>query len=715
MSDRKIGHVVSVDSFRVVIELDGDLKSLYKSGYDNIYDIARINSYVILPVGSEKIVAYITRVKVQDETELNSSSSSGIITLPESKRLIVATMIGTITSDKEYVQGVYNFPILDNPVWYVKTEDLDQIFDQEQKENISFDEDYFLPVGIPPAFPDYEIKINPDQLFGKHAAVLGNTGSGKSCTIASILQSIFRWESNGQQINSANIIIFDTNGEYKKAFDFEKSDLNERVNALNISKDGLKVPYWFMNYDDFDYLFQPAEGSQAPVLKRALVKAKDKKSASREGLPKAIRAELDNVLEYIESGNDNELNRVVYHSLESTCDFLEEYYEELELHQILNDLVDQRTNLTPNNGWVNGVIRADIKQNVLDDLKPKLKQLDKETNGASVSTENDADLPIYFNYKDLFEECIDEAIEELETSSSRIREYVTTLILRIRSYYYDDRISIPFLLKSNNIDKALPTFLSFLTGIFTKAIKDTNNIYSEYLKEEDKEGNPKNVVKTESDSQIAIIDLSLLPYEVLENVTGLIGRLILEFLQRLIKVSDYQDKRGDFPIVLVLEEAQNYIPEQDRKEDRVSISKRVFERIAREGRKYGLSLIIASQRPSELSRTILSQCNSYIIHRLQNPGDQSYVKKLVSSANEDILNQLPVLPQQHAVITGDAVRSPVQIKINDVNPQPDSDDPEFFAKWIQEPEQDLNKKFPDFEKVVNEWINKSDNQNDNEE
>jgi hypothetical protein len=126
----------------------------------------------------------------------------------------------------------------------------------------------------------------------------------------------------------------------------------------------------------------------------------------------------------------------------------------------------------------------------------------------------------------------------------------------------------------------------------------------------------------------------------------------------LIKVEDYQDQRGAFPIVLVLEEAQNYIPDQDRKEDRFSISKKVFKRIAREGRKYGLSLAVASQRPSELSSTILSQCNSYIIHRLQNSRDQGYVKKLVSSANEDILNQLPVLPQQHAIITGDAVRRP---------------------------------------------------------
>src|SRR5690606_4867274 len=112
---------------------------------------------------------------------------------------------------------------------------------------------------------------------------------------------------------------------------------------------------------------------------------------------------------------------------------------------------------------------------------------------------------------------------------------------------------------------------------------------------------------------------------------------------------------------------QNYIPEKNYR-DRESVSKRVFERIAREGRKYGLSLLVSSQRPSELSKTVLSQCNSFIIHRLQNPEDQKYVRQLVSVANEDILQQLPVLPQQHVVIMGDAVRSPVQAKINDADP-----------------------------------------------
>ncbi len=187
--------------------------------------------------------------------------------------------------------------------------------------------------------------------------------------------------------------------------------------------------------------------------------------------------------------------------------------------------------------------------------------------------------------------------------------------------------------------------------------------------------------------------MSLLPYEVLETITGLIGRLILDFVSRFP-----ESDRGKLPLVIALEEAQNYIPEKNRG-DRESIAKKVFERIAREGRKYGISLLVSSQRPSELSKTVLSQCNSFIIHRLQNPEDQKYVRQLVSAANEDILQQLPILPQQHVVIMGDAVRTPVQARINNANPKPNSNNPKFIENWTM----DLPENFPNYEKIAEAW------------
>ncbi|QEK13141.1 DUF87 domain-containing protein [Crassaminicella thermophila] len=720
MFERSIGRVINVDSFRVTVELDNDIKSLYKSGYQDIYEIARINSYVILPIGSERIVALITKVRISDETELELSSNS--ISLPKSKRYLIATMIGTIDSSDNYVQGVYNFPILDNPVWYIMKEELEIIFDQSlEDELIDFKKDYFLPIGKSPAFFDFDIKINPDKFFGKHAAILGNTGSGKSCTISSILQTVFKTkyrykEGNtikSEYIKNAHIIVFDTNGEYSKAFTFDNPDLNNRVNTFKIDKDGIRVPFWFMNYNDFDYLFKPSEQTQSPILKKAIAIAKSNTDfTSGEDTKKEINItetligmQVDNIINLINSINidngDFKLKNYIYHELplhsENAKKLKSKYSEDFE------KLLECKSKLRQNGKYVNGPLDFETLSQVLENLISKREEdyiAVEAENKKELRNETNIDIPGYFNFIEIINTYIDAAIDDIGESKSKYKEYLSSLKMRLSSFYADDRFNIPFMLKEKDFNNSLAIFLKYLVGVLSlddNELKE-ENIFTKY-KFQKEEGEYKNISNSNNISQISILDMSLLPYEVLENITGLIARLILEFLQRIEKVKEYKDKRGKLPIVLVLEEAQNYIPEIDENKDRISISKKIFQRIAREGRKYGLSLVISSQRPSELSRTILSQCNTFIVHRLQNPEDQRYINKIVSSANEDILNQLSVLPQRHAIIMGDAVRSPVLVRINEVNPKPDSDDPEFFRNWIKEPSNDI-----DFNKVTDNWL-----------
>ncbi|GAA4717591.1 ATP-binding protein [Brevibacillus fulvus] len=694
MQEQIIGRVISVDSFRVIIELDASVKTLYRSGFNDIYEIARINSYISIPVGAEKIIAMITRVKISDETEFEGSENS--ILLPKSKRYIIATMIGTINNSNKYIQGVYNFPILDNPVCYVLKQDLEIIFDHKPKGTvIDLRNDYFLPIGKSPTFSDFDIKINPDKFLNKHVAVLGNTGSGKSCTIASIFQSMFRGKfltKDGlKTLTDAHVVIFDTNGEYKKAFQFKDEELKTRVNTFTITKEGLKVPYWFMNYDDFDYLFEPSHQTQAPIFKNAISLAKKYKkkqsNSSNSNNYSPIRTNyLKRIIEMLEDSKDFRLRSFIKEELEDDKLFIETKLPEYKEH--IFKLEQAGSNLTKNGQYWNGSLNKEI----LEEVYEAITKIKGECDSIESEKENhfvNVDLPSYFNFFDLFNNYIDDAIMEIDHSDGKYREYLSSLKLRLSSFYNDDRISTPLMLKNDNISEALHYYLKYILGVLTEQY---DNDFCEYR------FNQSNVNNPEQKSQITIIDMSLLPYEVLENITGLIGRLLLEFVQRIEKVEEYEEFRGKYPIVIVLEEAQNYIPQVDRKKDRVSISKRVFERIAREGRKYGLSLIVSSQRPSELSKTILSQCNTFIVHRLQNPEDQSYVRQLVSSANADILSQLPILPQQHAIIMGDAVRSPVQVRLNDVVPKPDSDDPEFFSQWLG------NSIDIDFKKVVKEWV-----------
>ena len=186
---------------------------------------------------------------------------------------------------------------------------------------------------------------------------------------------------------------------------------------------------------------------------------------------------------------------------------------------------------------------------------------------------------------------------------------------------------------------------------------------------------------------MVILDLSLLAAEVLENVTALIGRLILDFLQRMGEHGGEQT-RGSLPVVLVLEEAQNYI-QQSRFAEEESISRLVFERIAREGRKYGLSLVVASQRPSELSKTVLSQCNSFIVHRLQNPEDLRYFREIVPGIYGPMLEQIPALAPQTALVLGECVPAPTLVKVRDACPIPRSRDPKFYRYWTADDAPDV--------------------------
>jgi len=179
--------------------------------------------------------------------------------------------------------------------------------------------------------------------------------------------------------------------------------------------------------------------------------------------------------------------------------------------------------------------------------------------------------------------------------------------------------------------------------------------------------------------------------DVLENVTALLGRLVFGLAQRV-------SPRGTLPILLVLEEAHRYVPAATQ--GRQLRSAAVFERIAKEGRKYGVGLLVASQRPSELSRTLVAQCGTLIAHRIVNPEDQELIRHATPFAGRDVLRQLPGLATQHAVVLGEAVAAPSHVRIRDIQNPPLSRDPDFIGMWQRggiEEVDDL------FDRTAQEW------------
>jgi len=733
-SDREIGRVLNVDSFRIVIEIDKENKSLTKAHYTGICPVARINSYVIIPVGYEKIVGHVTKVQMFSET--SEVKNVATITLPDVKRLIWATMIGTIKKrdDEEvYEQGITAYPCLDNPVCFILKEELDCIFDKRS----AFDKNeyekgvrnkYYIPIGKSTAFPEYEVKLDPDALFSKHLAVLGNTGSGKSCTIASLIQTILNRKYDEQKINNAHIIIFDTNGEYARAFLKKQEDgKKEQIgNCLSVGLEGLKIPYWFMNFEDFKTLFRATEGSQAPVLNTALVLAKEGIIGSN---PVTTFLLLSNGLKDIYDsllGSEEKWKRAtdIYNScsmilamIQSNSDQLSSYMQsnniELQISQIINTIETLESNLIPSKSGRSYSFQSGFDQSMYTNwYESNRKTFESFLAGFNIEQNLlDADMPIYFKKTNFIVHYLYPAMNIQGRENSRIREYCSTLILRMNTFFKDERYKFLFN-DYGNFPFALATFLRYCLGRMASAKydefdRDVNGEKSGnppfldyYLKEINQCVVPNG--QRGLNHQIVIFDMSLLASDILENITALLGRLILEFLQRMGK---NKKDRGKFPLVLVLEEAHNYIPEKKKGQEKDSISKIVFERIAREGRKYGLSLVVSSQRPSELSKTVLSQCNSFIVHRIQNPEDQKYVQTIVPSINEDLLKQLPSLAQRTALIFGDCVRAPAQVYINEANPLPDSKDPKFMEHWLRlDPGAEEE---PDFEKICGEWEGKT--------
>jgi DNA helicase HerA-like ATPase len=188
--------------------------------------------------------------------------------------------------------------------------------------------------------------------------------------------------------------------------------------------------------------------------------------------------------------------------------------------------------------------------------------------------------------------------------------------------------------------------------------------------------------------QITIIDISTVPFDVRPTVTSQIGRLAFEF-------NYWNPHYRDFPILLVCEEAHAYIPRDN--DPRYEGTRQSMQRIAREGRKYGVGLAVISQRPNELSETVLAQCNTFICLRLTNPDDQAYVRNLVPEAERDLIEVLSSLGRGEALAMGQAVPLPTRLQFNKPDPVPNSSDVDFYNQWI------TGLKDLDVDDIVDRW------------
>ncbi|MCY3942470.1 MAG: DUF87 domain-containing protein [Gemmatimonadetes bacterium] len=698
-ADSEIGRVVAIDTAQVSIELNRDLKGMSRNTCEGAQEVGRINSYVVIQVGARRLVAMVTRVVLVEEAEMKADRT--MIALPAARRLMKATLIGTIEGS-EFRQGISVFPVLDSPVHLAERADLDAIFGPIERHSIDVPDPeeprYCIPIGESSIVQGRPIRINPDAFFGKHAAVLGSTGSGKSCTIATLLQSIREQPS----VKRTTCVILDTNGEYRSAFQEPNEDGSWKEagprRTLYIPSDPtnkderLAIPYWFMNADDFVRLFQASKGVQRPVLLEALRLARsDSTDASALWI---LREELLHEINRLWSlsGKDEKtsksvrdlanglLTRIAEDDVASAwAKMSEEYAVTVDDVEAALEKVSATAEQHIEEPWPK-VLSSNARKTIRDAINPIWEKLTGAHLGESASRAGrSADAPSYFDKLKFRSRHLEQVLRR-EESGARARDYTGTMLLRIDRLLADRRFEFLFCPVGDRLPDPVHALATFIRDTLGIAASDDVSLSTEtnfpssslpfYDRQRDKTG-PADVV---------ILDLSLLAAEVLENVTALVGRLILEFLQRL---GEHRGggMRGSLPIVLVLEEAQNYV-QQPRFDEEESIARLVFERIAREGRKFGLSLVVASQRPSELSKTVLSQCNSFIVHRLQNPEDLRYFKEIVPSIYAPMLEQIPALAPQTALVLGECVPAPALVRIRDARPVPKSQDPKFYRYWV---------------------------------
>lgn len=666
---------VSPDEIKVVLDIEAPEGVALNTGTARPFP--RINGYVLIPSDDGYLVAQVEWITIERSQypKRKGMQDFGLVDLPYPLRKMSLNPLGCLgyegaiggQESYRFRRGVESYPTVGDPVLLPTNSQLLAIVDSGERGRVK--------IGISPLAANAEVRIDPDRLFGRHLAVLGNTGSGKSCTVAGLI----RWslakakkERNDGSDPNARFIILDPNGEYINTF---KDMQKVRVFAVEPSEgiEQLQIPLWFWNSAEWSAFTQASAKTQRPTLIQALRTVRDGEIDNNIAPSRDMRRYLRTLVTAVQvekaSGNPWKgagqakgfRDRLIKWK-EGLCDDASFTQQESTVLGELNQQLSQT--LSSHQGeWPSIFTRLEIVT-----LLEKLSLTHSAFGGSDTDIlPIDADVPRPFSG--------DQLLRSVEANAElmNVSEYVETMLMRIRTILSDSRMKN---IINGSVDTTLYDWLI------------------EYIGD-----------NQASNGSIAVIDLSLVPAEVVHVITAVIARMTLESLQRYRKLN----KGKTLPTVLVMEEAHAFIKRyQDDSENQSSaaICCQVFEKIAREGRKFGLGLVLSSQRPSELSPTVLSQCNSYILHRISNDRDQELVHKLVPDNLRGILRDLPSLPSRNAILLGWASELPVLVQISSLpeDQRPKSDDPDFWNVWSSKDSEDRPvERVVDWKKIADDW------------
>jgi DNA helicase HerA-like ATPase len=681
ISSRIVGTVefVAPNEFRVVLDSDAPQTTALNATVPQGFP--RLNGFVLIPNEVGAIVAVVTWIGIERSYIPKASvhKDLSLIDLPFPVRKMVVTPLGTLQQDiqntdsvrfvNRFSRGVSVFPSVGDKVVLPTSEQLRSIIEGQGGFN-------GVVIGRSSFSGDAEVAVDPDKIFGRHLAVLGNTGSGKSCTVAGLIHWTLehaqkvRQERRGDGSVNARFIVLDPNGEYGTAF----KSWGARVFRVGDEKEGLLVPAWFWNVQEWVAFTGAKPGVQRPLLLQALRELKQG-GASIASEEQSIRRvftfyhqKLLSIIEMPSNYMDFPGKKETGQLLENIAQTCKDYAPEMQpdfadiaarIAELCEKIVEARKDRA---GYFGPFLRSELEQ-VSMELQELVNKFGEET---PLRATIDANVPRPFNV-----DFLPDYLEELSRfeSASNVG-HVQNLSMRIRTLLADSKLRS---IICPNTEIKFEDWLDLYVGS-----NDGTN------------------------GPITVLDLSLVPSNVVHLVTAVVARIIFEAVQRYRR----HEKGNVLPTVLVLEEAHTFIKrfrekDEDDGIDAADVCREVFERIAREGRKFGLGLVISSQRPSELSPTVLSQCNTFLLHRLVNDRDQELVARLIPDNLGGLLNELPSLPTGETILLGWAAPIPLQVTMKRLSPEqrPQSDDPKFWDVWIGDQEREL-----EWKNITSEWM-----------
>lgn len=517
----------------------------------------------------------------------------------------------------KFSSGVVMKPSLNSSIRLIRPEELKYIVGVENSSSVFF--------GYSPLY-NAKIFVDINDLFSNHMAIFGNTGSGKSYGVAKLLQSVF--ENPQVSATKSNFFIFDAYGEYHNSFSklsMVNPNYNFKYYTTNLNDtDGqvLRIPLWLLNIDDVALLLQADSHVQLPIIESMIRHVNIFCENSEQSIKYKNHLIARAIMTILYSNQPSISKRDDIFSILSTCST-----EEFNTESIVSGIGYTRKfrecfQMNKDGSFAEELLVFDYISSFIHD----------ELDNYEPSKTN------FYTLKDM-ENALDfTMISEGMFQNSKMYNEAMTLKVRLHS-----------LLSSN-----ASTYFSY-----PQYISLENYVSSLVFSKDGKK------------TQVINFNLEDIDDTLAKSITKIYTRMLFEFTKRL-------NVRASVPFHIFLEEAHRYVQKDS---DIYMLGYNIFERVAKEGRKYGLILNLITQRPVELSETVISQCSNYMIFKINNPKDLTYIREMLPNINAEIIEKQKTLQPGTCVAFGRAFKVPLIIRMDMPNPEPQSTNCDVLNRW----------------------------------